>query len=242
LGASDQRAGLNSSMLRAYLDPRDPEIHSDLEFSACAGAAAHLAALAPGSGPVRAPAPGGQWIDVVRSDGPSEPWPELQWRQSVLAAVITRSAEALGVLTQMQPEQLARISDRRLPPWFSVEARALAALFGAGHTAGELLLTAVRVVEASDVPEAAKYLVQDIIVPEMELGLRVLQRDREKLDAGMEAALISHHHFYGTAAKDDYQGQLALAPLALAAFAHDRGVTTTIDSDYAPRWLIERRP
>lgn len=239
--ATLQRSALNNSAMRSYLDPADPAIAYELEVSACAAAAAHLAALTPGTDPIRAPAPGGQWVEVIRTAGkPKQLSPSVQWREGVLAAAVSRNAAALESLTNMRAEDLIQLTNRLPPPWFQIETRTLAALFQRAGDASALLLTAAQAIDSDRVDDSAKNLVRDIIVPEMELGLRAVQASREKLDAAMADALVHHHHFYATDGKDDYLGQLALAPLAMACFAHDLGVATSVASDYAPRWLIER--
>ena len=238
---SYQRIAYNNAALRAYQNPTDPAIRYELELSACASAATHLATLTPGTDPIRAPAPGGRWVEVTRTAGkPKELVPAIQWREGVLAAVVTRNADALGILTKMRFEELAPLTVRPPPPWFEVESRALSSAFHRERDASDLLLTAAQTANSDRVADFAKNWIRDVIVPELELGLRTLQGSRDKFDAAMEDAIVRHHHYYGTDGKDDYRGQLALAPLAMASFAHDAGVTTTVESDYTPRWLIER--
>jgi hypothetical protein len=240
--ASYQRTAPHNAALRSILSPDDPLIRADLELCACAAAGAHLAAITPGTDPIVVPAPGQREIAVTRAQGrPKQLSAEQQWREGVLAAVITRNAAALAILTRMPLDAVRRFANEAAAPWFAREFLALAALFGHGRGARDLLLDAARSADSEHVDSSAKNLVRDLIVPELELGLHVLQTSGAELDTDLESALIHHHHFYVEDGADDYRGQLALAPLALAAFAHDRGVTTHLDSDYAPRWLIEGR-
>jgi hypothetical protein len=234
---SFHRTALNHSAIRAYVNPADPGIAHALELVACAAAAAHAAALTPGTDPIKAPAPGGRQVEVVRTARPRELQPASQWRTGVLAAVVSRNADALHMLTAMRPEDLLRISRNPPPVWFDVETRALSCLFRREVDAADRLLEAVQLAASERMDQDWP---RDIVAPELELGARALQSDVEKFDAAMLHALERHHEYYAGDGKDDFLGQLALAPLAIAAFAHDLGLTTGVESDYTPRWLIER--
>jgi hypothetical protein len=234
---SYQRTALNNAAIRAYVDPSDPEIATALEYAACASAAAHVAELTPGTDPIKAPAPGGRWVEVIRTAGsPKDLRPPSQWRTGVLAAVVTRNTDALDMLTSIRFEDLLRITYRP-PAWFEAETRALQSLFRREAEASDRLLEAMELARSDRMDQDWP---RDIVAPEMELGIRALARDSEKFDAAMLNAIERHHDYYENDGKDDLLGQLALAPLGLCSFAHDAGVTTTVESDYTPRWLIER--
>jgi hypothetical protein len=234
------RTSYDNSALRAYLNPNDPAIVSDLEICACTAAAAHLAAITPGNQPIDVPAPGGRTVKVIRNVRPKQLMPPIQWRAGVLAAVVSRCHPALEALTKLTPEQLRAVTVGSPPPWFETEAGALAALFQQAVDASGLLRTAAVTVDSDQVDEQSKSWVLDIVVPEMELGVCALSKDRDGFDAGFRSALEHHHHYYSTDGNGHFHGQLAIAPLAMACFAHDLGVTTWVTSDYTPRWIIER--
>lgn len=231
------RAAHDNALLRACLDPRDPQIVSHLEICACTTAAAHLAALTPGGEPLEVPAPGGRVVELTRSAAPKQLTPASQWRAGVFAAVVSRCAPALALLTNMAPAQLRAL--RPGPPWFETETAALSALFQQFPAAADLLRTAASGVDSAEIDALSRVWVEDVVVPELELGLLALSRDRAGFDGRLGRALEQHHHYYGIEENLHFHGQLALAPLALACFAHDLGLTTTLDSDYAPRWIIE---
>lgn len=234
------RTAYDNSALRAYLNPNDPAIVTDLETCACTAAAAHLGALVPGNEPIDVPAPGGRIVKLIRATRPKQLMPPIQWRAGVLAAVVSRCNPALEALTKITPEQLRTITVGSPPPWFETEARALSALFRRAADATGLLRTAAVSVDSDKVDEQSKSWVLDIVVPELELGVCALAKQRDAFDAEFRRTLEQHHHYYATDGNGHFHGQLAIAPLAIACFAHDLGVTTWITSDYAPRWIIER--
>jgi hypothetical protein len=234
---SFNRTALNHSGIRAYVNPADPGIAHALELVACTAAAAHAAALTPGTDPIKAPGPAGRQVEVIRKARPRQLEPATQWRTGVLAAIVSGNADALAMLTAMLPADLVRIARNPPPPWFELETRALTSLFRRDVDAADRLLEAREFAMSDRVDQDWP---RDVLAPEMELGTRALQGDVAKFDAAMLHAIERHHCYYGGDGKDDLRGQLALEPLAMACFAHDLGVTTNIESDYAPRWLIER--
>ena len=227
----------NNACMRAYRDPSDPGILSALEICACTSAAAHCAVLTPDTTPIKVSAPGGRVVTLTRAKPPMELSSPAQWRQGVLAAVASRNQFALEQLTRLDIDSIGRLSTYN-PPWFTAEARALAALLRHDADATARIDEALRIA-SSDTSEQLWPL--DIVTPELEMALCILRGDGPQLSAAMTRALERHHHYYGETGKDHYHGQLALAPLAMACFAHDLGLVTTVDSDYAPRWIIERR-
>jgi len=79
---------------------------------------------------------------------------------------------------------------------------------------------------------------------ELELPvLRMLARIYgDGFSEAFEAALLAHRTYYTRGSmRNDRNGFLALGPAALAAWAHDCDRLVTVESDYAPRWLIEGR-
>jgi hypothetical protein len=244
--ASEWTAGLNrkafdNCMQRAWLNPNDPSIATDLELVACTAAAAHTALLTPGHDSFQAPGPRGRVVEVVRKGGPPKQLEApVQWRNGVFAAVITRNAAALDMLTAIPIPNLMRISGAQRPPWFEVEAGALAGLFRGEERAAELLRTAAETADSDRVDPLSKDWVHDIVLAEMELGLRALDGEASRFGAALESALTRHHQYYVDERRVQYHGLIALPALAIACFAHDRGLAVRIESDYAPRWLIEK--
>lgn len=239
LGAISVQA-FDNATVRAYRNPEELEIFVDLERCACAAAAAYLAAVTPGADPITAPGPGRRMVTVTRAKlDRAKLQPAVQWRYGILAAAATRNHAAIEALASVKALDLARIG-RPVPTWFDSEAAALSATFRRESAAGDLLAAAMRKADPDKVDPKSRNWILDIVAAELELAFRALQQDQAAFDSAMVHALVGHHHYYGTESTNDAQGQLALAPLAVACLARDLGVRTNVQSDYIPRWIIER--
>jgi hypothetical protein len=227
---------------RAWFDPSDCAILSDLELSACTAAAAHAAATTAGLEPLKAPAPGGRWITVTRTqEGPPKRFdPPTQWRHGLLAARIARNRDAIDMLASVRVDRLIDLSTTPPPSWFASEAAALAATFRLDSSAGDLLVEAMRHTDPDRVENVSRNWVLDVIVPEIETAFRALQHDQDAFARAMQQALDGHHHFYGNEGEGHFHGQLAVAPLAMACLGYDLGLRMTVESDYTPGWIVER--
>jgi hypothetical protein len=208
---------------------------------ACLSAAAHAAARDPGDGPLSAPAPGGRTVLVSFDKGPPQRLdPPNHWRWGILAARAARNQAALDALAAVGTKTLLDLS-RSVPSWFPSEAVALAAAFRLDPAAGELLIEAMQRTDPDGVEPVDRNYLLDVIAPEIEAAFRALQGDQDVFDAVMHHAIEGHHHFYGRDAEGHFHGQLAIAPLAMACLGYDLGLGTSVESDYVPRWIVERR-
>lgn len=229
----------DNATLRSYRDPLDRMILVDLERCGCAAAAAYLAAVIPGDDPIEAPGPRGRVVTVDRKKLDRRKLePAVQWRWGLLAAAAARNHAAIDALASVRAEHLATLG-RPAPIWFASEATALAATFRRDADAAEHLAAAMRMADPAAVPAASRGWVLDIVASELELAFRVVTNDGPAYETMMSDALDRHHHYYGTDGTRDTQGQIALAPLAVACLAEDLGLATTTTSDYIPRWIIE---
>lgn len=95
---------------------------------------------------------------------------------------------------------------------------------------------AVMLAEAE--PENRRWI-EAFELPLMRL-LQVIYTDR--LSEGFEAALLAHKAYYDRKHdRNALQGFVSLGPAALAGWAFDCMKPVTVESDYAPGWLIEGR-
>ncbi|MBK6578890.1 MAG: immunity 49 family protein [Sandaracinaceae bacterium] len=241
LGAISTMA-FDTAAIRAALDPNDPVILDDLECCGCAAAAAFLAATAPGHGPIEAPGPGLRRVQVDRDRfDRGKLRGQLHWRTGMLAAAAARHHEAIAVLASIQPHDLRDLSPAA-PSWFASEAAALTATFRRDADASDWLVAAMRAADPDRVDPVSRDYVRLLVGAELELGLRVVERDGAGFGIALAQALGGHHHYYGQGdAKGGVHGQLALAPLAMACLARDLGVglSIAITTDYVPAWIID---
>ncbi|MBZ0231458.1 MAG: immunity 49 family protein [Deltaproteobacteria bacterium] len=229
----------DNATVRSYRNPLDKMILVDLERCGCAAAAAYLAAVIPGDDPIDAPGPRGRVVKIDRTKLDRRKLePAVQWRWGMLAAAAARNHAAIDALASVRPEHLATVG-RPAPSWFASEATALAATFRRDANAGDLLAAAMKAADPAKVPAQSKNWVLDIVAGELELAFRVVSNDAAAFDGMMSEALDRHHHYYGSDGKNDTQGQIALAPLAIACLARDLGLRTSVVSDYTPSWIIE---
>ncbi len=230
----------DDATLRSYVDPSDPLILDRLERSGCAAAAAYLAAVIPGSEPIEAPGPQRRRVTVERAKLDRRKLePAVQWRYGMLAAAAARDHAAIDALASIRVDDLLTLG-RTPPSWFATEAAALIALFRREPHAGELLAAAAREADPDKVPVETRNWVLDIVFPEIELAFRVTEGDHAAFEEALARSIELHHHYYATDGKNITLGQLAIGPLAIACLARDLGMKTTIESDYLPRWIIDR--
>jgi hypothetical protein len=225
------------SGIRATVDPADPAIRDCLTLTACTAAAAHLAAFTPGTEPVRAPAAGGGWVDVVRTNGPPQRLsPPVHWRQGLLAAMVVRNDDAVAILAAVTWTDMLRYVHANRVPWLETEHSALVALARRDEGATAAVTRAKDIAQA----DAGRHLwPAKVVAPAMAMALCALDRDQTAFDTATVHALKRHRNYFTTTGKNLFDGQLALAPLAMASLAVDLGMDLNVESDYMPRWLVE---
>ena len=231
-------AASHSAATRAVLDRSDPAIADDLATTACVAAALFAAASTSAGAQVSTPHPQGGQVTTTSTGLDTLDSSPLYWRRGLLAALIVRQFEAIEVLARISLETLRALAST-MPQFMMEERKALQAIALRGPGAADQIVPAARAADPDAVGEGYRDWALDIVTPELQLGFHALAHDRAKFDEWMVIAIEGHHHYYGRSdMAKEVQGQLALAPLAMACVAHDLGVTTTIESPYIPRWLI----
>jgi hypothetical protein len=95
---------------------------------------------------------------------------------------------------------------------------------------------------SENIQEEAMDYVLDIAVPEMELLLRIMEQDADKFNASLAKALELHKkHWSSKERRSDPRGFIALAPLGLACIAHDLGIPIEVESEYIPKYILEKQ-
>jgi len=226
--------------MRSLLDPQDARILDDLSRIACTGAGIFAVEAHPAGREVTIAVPNKTCRRVV-SEGPRPADAHtLTWRQAFFAALAAREREATEVLTHVSLESL-RKGQVRSPAWFYAGVEAMQALVRKRDDAGERLTTAMKAADPETCDRADRSWVLDIARPVLELAWNAYSRDQQAFDEAMWKALEGHKHYYSKAeGKRDIMGMIALRPLAMAVWAKDLGITTTVESDYIPRWIIDR--
>lgn len=226
--------------MRSFLDPKDPAILEDLKRIACATAGLFCANETPAGEDTSFPAPNKETRQVV-SEGP-KPWAvnTVKWAYGFYAALAARERAATDLLTQNWAETL-RKGETKSPEWFYLSFAALQSFVQKRDDTEPKLLAAMKATDPDKVEPTYKNWVLDIEWPILELAWQAFARDTPAFDEAMWKALEGHKHYYTKAeGKKDMLGLIALGPLAMAVWAKDLGVYTTVESDYIPRWIIDR--
>jgi hypothetical protein len=103
--------------------------------------------------------------------------------------------------------------------------------------------TETKLIAAMEQTDPKKHfdLILDTWWPIAELAVRAYARDQAKFDKVMFEALEGHRHFYEKSDGAPYaSGMFELRPLAMAVWGKELEGETTVDSDYMPRWIIDR--
>ena len=231
---------LTAMPYRALLNPNDPAILDDLKRMACGAAGVFSLNEVPAGEEITVTAPNKEWRRGV-SIGPKRGAAHvISWQLGFFAALAAREREATEVLTQVSEDTL-RKGQAKAAEWFYASFHALQAFVRKRSDAEEKLVAAMKATDPDTCHPADRDYVLDIAWPVLELAWHAFRRDNAAFDEAMWKALEGHRHYYTkTKAKRDVLGVIALRPLAMAVWAKDLGVTTTIESDYIPRWIIDR--
>ncbi|WP_060884156.1 immunity 49 family protein [Streptomyces caniscabiei] len=106
----------------------------------------------------------------------------------------------------------------------------------------EKLIATLEASHPDVVSVAPRDLVQQVLYPPINLFHRFVRQDEEGFNEALVEA-VELHKAYWTADEDRVrrtEGSLALGPLALACLAHDGEIPVGVQSDYLPKYLLER--
>ncbi|MFI2350420.1 immunity 49 family protein [Streptomyces sp. NPDC019443] len=91
--------------------------------------------------------------------------------------------------------------------------------------------------EAATDPEA----VGKLLYPPMEMFHRIVRQDHAGFNRALAAALQWHKEYWSEEDRAlTIPSLVALAPLAIACFAHDAGIPIEVESEYLPATLLGR--
>lgn len=89
---------------------------------------------------------------------------------------------------------------------------------------------------------ASRDLLQNILYQPINLFYQFLRKDHAAFNAALVEALQLHKGYWTADEKraNDLGGSVALGPLAIACLAYDAGFPIDVESDYLPKYLLER--
>ncbi len=89
---------------------------------------------------------------------------------------------------------------------------------------------------------APRDLLQNVLYPPINLFFHFLRKDHSAFNSALVEALELHKLYWSVNEErsKDFNGAVALGPLAIACLAYDAGFPITVESDYLPKRLLER--
>jgi hypothetical protein len=160
------------------------------------------------------------------------------WLSAFYLAVVCRERDRITALCQV-PLSLLRENGSRYDEFFYAWIDTLQTYWLGGSDLGGKLVAAV---DGTD-PEAVTdpETVGKLLYPPMEMFHRIVRQDHEGFNRALADALQLHKEYWSEEDRAfTIPGLVALAPLAIACFAHDAGIPIEVESEYLPATLLGR--
>ncbi|MEU0632302.1 immunity 49 family protein [Streptomyces sp. NPDC005989] len=160
------------------------------------------------------------------------------WLAAFHLAVVCREKDRITALCQV-PMSLLRENGSRFEEYHYAWIDTLQTYWLGGP---ELVPKLVAAVDGTD-PEAVAdpQMVGKLMYPPMEMFHRFIRKDNEGFNRALAAALEWHKEYWSEESRAlQASGFVALAPLAMACFAHDAGIPIEVESEYLPATLLGR--
>ncbi|MFD7339780.1 immunity 49 family protein [Streptomyces violascens] len=172
----------------------------------------------------------------------SEPRPCSRFEpQAFWLTIICRDENRLTQLANV-PIELLRGSGAEFEEYIYHWVDALQTYWLEQDGLGEKLVAAFDGTNPDNVRFVDRELMLKILYPPLNVFYRFITQDTEKFSEALTQA-IQLHHEYWTAdeeRREDLDGAVALAPLALACLACDAGRPIEVESEYLPENLLDR--
>ncbi|MFC7845766.1 immunity 49 family protein [Streptomyces sp. NPDC057382] len=160
------------------------------------------------------------------------------WLSAFYLAVICRERDRITALCQV-PLSLLRENGGQFEEYHYAWIDTLQTYWLGGPDLVPKLVAAVDGTEPEAVADPET--VSKLLYPPMEVFHRFIRKDPETFNQALARALELHKQYWSE--KDrvfQASGLVALAPLAIACFAHDAGLPIEAESEYLPAVLIKR--
>jgi hypothetical protein len=161
------------------------------------------------------------------------------WIDGYFFAVICREYKLLDLLCDV-PINLLRSSRAKAEECLYLFVDALQSYWRQEPIAPERLMAALEATDPERVSEGSQDYVLNIMVPQMEMLLYLMDHAAPEFNKALKFALERHNAYFKKGKRPfDSDGYLALGPLALASAAFEAGLKIEIESDYIPKRLVE---
>jgi hypothetical protein len=175
----------------------------------------------------------------LAATGPTDATHVGNWRIGWWLAHIVRDGTAIDQLAAT-PIEIMRRSSTRGDECQYLFVEALQAFEQRTPDWSTKLQAALDATDPARVKLSDEEFVLNILVPEMQMLFRLALGDIAPFVAALEFALERHKKYWSKGdRKRDPDGFLAVGALAIASIAVDAGMRIDIESEYAPRQLIE---
>jgi hypothetical protein len=218
------------------VEPLSPDLLIALTISARAAAA--IFALASHPGEVLTVSLGEGAPATLAGAGPDSTTHVHRWLDGFRLASICRDREAMRLLLDT-PMSVLTASSSQGDEYAYTFVDILRGLSQNDANIGDRLFAALEATAPEVLINSDPDYVLYIVVPEMELLFHLISRDASAFNVALEKALVRHESYWDhESRRDDFDGFIALGPLAMAATATERGMPVRIESGYMPSWLV----
>ncbi|GGW42091.1 immunity 49 family protein [Streptomyces xantholiticus] len=160
------------------------------------------------------------------------------WINAFYLAVVCRERDRITALSQV-PMSLLRENGSRFEEYHYAWIDTLQTYWLGGPDLGQKLVAAVDATDPQVVADPET--VGKLLYPPMELLHRIIRKDQAGFTQALTNALQWHKEYWSEESRSvQAPGLVALAPLAIACFAHDAGISIEVESEYLPAVLIKR--
>lgn len=220
----------------AILTPDSPEVLTYLRLAAQAHAALFAVAAAGGAA-VEVPL-GEDSAVLYETRVDTSIVHASRWIHGFYLAALCRDERSLDFLCAT-PAEVLHQGPTRSPEYRDHMVEALRGFHTGAEDTSKRILKAMEATDPDRDDIAKPDWVLHIDVPALELLFHVNSRDLDFAPA-LEKALALHKKYWGKSEgqRRNWDGYLAIAPMAMAALAHDRGIPFDVSSDYLPTSLI----
>ncbi|SFS94252.1 immunity 49 family protein [Saccharopolyspora flava] len=174
----------------------------------------------------------------LNATGPTHKHSPAAWLDALWSATICRARNLVDDLCQT-PEETLRAAgqyDEYVYAWID----ALKTFFTSGDDLHAKINRSIELTDPAQLGNDAAEIALLRYFPSMKLLFSLASGEAGQFNEDLREAIELHRRFWtantNRAAHPD--GFLALAPTALAAVAHDRGITADIESEYLPRNFV----
>ncbi|MFF1839008.1 immunity 49 family protein [Streptomyces sp. NPDC058231] len=175
---------------------------------------------------------------TLQATGPQRYVTPGTWLTAFYLAVVCRERDRITALCRV-PLSLLRENGAHYDEFEYAWIDALQTYWLGGDDFGSKLVAAVDGADSDT--NADQETVGKLLYPPMEMFHRVIRNDDAGFNRALAAALQWHKEYWTDETRVGLiSGLVALAPLAMACFAHDAGISIDVESEYLPATLLGR--